>query len=89
MGGCPGNLAYKIHRKPDKHGKIRSFSIEVDVKGFMAENVEISTEDQEMVIRASKLSGMKKDLKVVAPSVKDMEKAYVHPPRFGVLVIDF
>lgn len=55
----------------------------------MAENVEILTDDQEMVVRASKMNGMKKDLKVVAPSTKDMEKAYIHPPRFGVLVIDF
>ncbi|ODM96511.1 Retinaldehyde-binding protein 1 [Orchesella cincta] len=45
LGGCQGNLSYKIHRKPDKNGKVRSFSLEVDVRGFRTENIEVKTED--------------------------------------------
>lgn len=89
LGGRVTSLGYKIQRKADTDGKIRSFSLEVNVKGFMSENIEILTEDEEMFIRASKMNGTKRELKVIAPSVKDMEKAYIHPPRFGVLVIDF
>ncbi|CAL8137874.1 unnamed protein product [Orchesella dallaii] len=89
LGGCQGNLSYKIHRKPDKNGKVRSFSLEVDVRGYRTENIEINTEDSMMTVKASKMNGTTRDLKVQAPSMKDMEKAYVHTPRFGVLMIDF
>jgi len=89
VGGSPGNLSYKINTKPGRDGGIRAFSLKVDVKGYVTERVEIDTEDDIMIITASKMNGAKRNLKVVAPTVKDMERAYVHPPKLGILVIDF
>lgn len=89
VGGCRDNLSYKVQRKQDKDGKVRSFSIQVDVKGYANDQIEVDTEDAVMSIIARKTTGAKKHLKVVAPSTKDMERAYVRHPRLGVLVIDF
>jgi hypothetical protein len=83
-------LSYSTKRKTKANSTdTKALAIEIDVRGFIPNNVTIDTQDNQMSIRAVRVNGMEKALGIVAPSLKEMEKLKVHPPKRGILLLQY
>jgi hypothetical protein len=93
LGGGTKSLNY--FKSPILHdgkgaGKVGGgFTLEVDVRGYLNDNVSIDTEHNHMSIRATKVNGSEKALGLLAPNMAAMDKIKIYPPQNGFLLLTY
>ncbi|XP_035712699.1 uncharacterized protein LOC118437630 [Folsomia candida] len=89
LGGGTKSLSYLKTPHSSRLGGGSGFTLEVDVRGYIPDNVSVDTANNHMSIRATKVNGVEKALSLLAPSTAALEKVKIYPPTNGFLLIKY